>query len=315
MGISQLEFGLDTFGDVTNSPSGDLNPQATVIRDVVQEAVLADSLGIEFFGIGEHHRADFAVSAPEMVLAAAASRTNRIRLGSAVTVLSSDDPIRVFQRFSTLDALSSGRAEMIVGRGSFTESFPLFGLPLDQYEGLFEEKLDILVRLLRNERVNWSGTVRAPLVDVTAYPRPRLQTRSQPEREQGGEGDGGQEVVGELVVAGGDATEVLEPAEGVLDQVAIAVSASVVGDLPLARDPAWNDRHGAGLTERAAQAIGVVALVGQDVAGAAGAGQKPGATVMSETFPGVSVSAKGRPTTSVRTWILVVWPPREGPIA
>ncbi|MGI4877186.1 MAG: Atu2307/SP_0267 family LLM class monooxygenase, partial [Janthinobacterium lividum] len=142
-----------------------------VIRDVVDEAVLADQVGLDFFGVGEHHRADFAVSSPEMVLAAAAGRTERIRLGSAVTVLSSDEPVRVFQRFATLDAVSNGRAEVIVGRGSFTESFPLFGLPLDQYEQLFEEKLDLFVTLLREERVSWKGETRPPLVDAAVFPR------------------------------------------------------------------------------------------------------------------------------------------------
>ena len=127
-----LELGLDTFGDVTRDARGDPLPHARVIRHIVEEAVLADEVGVDFIGVGEHHRADFAVSSPEMVLAAIAARTSRIRLGSAVTVLSSDDPVRVFQRFSTLDAVSNGRAEIILGRGSFTESFPLFGYPLDQ---------------------------------------------------------------------------------------------------------------------------------------------------------------------------------------
>ena len=172
MDASQLGFGLDTFGDVTRTAGGGLTPQSQVIREVVEEAVLADGLGVDFFGLGEHHRADFAVSSPERVLAGAAARTDRIRLGSAVTVLSSDEPVRVFQRFSTLDALSNGRAEIVVGRGSFTESFPLFGLPLDRYEALFEEKLDLFVHLLRDERVNWSGTVRQPLADVEVDPRP-----------------------------------------------------------------------------------------------------------------------------------------------
>ncbi len=126
----QIELGLDTFGDVTSDSNGELLPQAEVIRNVIEEAVLADRLGIDYFGVGEHHRADFAISAPEVVLGAIAARTERIKLGSAVTVLSSDDPIRVFQRFSTLNAASNGRAEVTLGRGSFTESFPLFGFKL-----------------------------------------------------------------------------------------------------------------------------------------------------------------------------------------
>ena len=158
-----LELGLDTFGDVMNGADGRPISQAEALRNVVEEAVLADAVGVDFIGLGEHHRADFAISAPEVVLAAIASRTERIRLGTAVTVLSSDDPVRVFQRFSTLDALSNGRAEVILGRGSFTESFPLFGYPLSQYEELFEEKLDLFVEILRNEAVSWSGRTRAPL--------------------------------------------------------------------------------------------------------------------------------------------------------
>ena len=145
---TELELGLDTFGDVTTGADGTPLPHAQVIRNVIDEAVLADELGIDFIGLGEHHRADFAVSSPEVVLAAIAARTKRIRLGSAVTVLSSDDPIRVFQRFATLDAVSNGRAEVILGRGSFTESFPLFGFELDQYEKLFEEKLDLFAALI-----------------------------------------------------------------------------------------------------------------------------------------------------------------------
>src|SRR5262245_30640217 len=125
-----LEFGLDTFGDVTRGADSNMLPHAQVIRNVIDEGVLADELGIDFIGLGEHHRADFAISAPEVVLAAIAARTEKIRLGSSVTVLSSDDPIRVFQRFATLDAISNGRAEVILGRGSFTESFPLFGFDL-----------------------------------------------------------------------------------------------------------------------------------------------------------------------------------------
>jgi len=166
----RLELGLDTFGDVTRDADQRLLPPAQVIRDVVAEAVLADQLGLDFFGVGEHHRDDFAVSAPEVVLAAIAGQTQRIHLGSAVTVLSSDDPVRVFERFSTLDAVSGGRAEVIVGRGSFTESFPLFGFPLDQYEQLFEEKLELFVELLKQQPVTWSGQTRDALTDQPVYP-------------------------------------------------------------------------------------------------------------------------------------------------
>ncbi|MDB4909122.1 MAG: class flavin-dependent oxidoreductase [Gemmatimonadetes bacterium] len=170
-----IELGLDTFGDVTTGPDGKMLHQAQVIRNLVEQAVLADQVGVDFIGVGEHHRQDFAVSSPEMVLAAIAARTSRIRLGSAVTVLSSDDPVRVFQRFSTLDALSNGRAEVILGRGSFTESFPLFGFPLNRYEELFEEKLDLFVKVLEHDRtgepVNWKGTVRGPMAQQSVYPR------------------------------------------------------------------------------------------------------------------------------------------------
>jgi probable LLM family oxidoreductase len=165
-----LELGLDTFGDVTRGADGTPVTPARAIRDVVEEAVLADELGVDFFGVGEHHRADFAVSAPEVVLAGIAGRTSRIRLGSAVTVLSSDDPIRVFQRFATLDALSSGRAEVILGRGSFTESFPLFGFDLGQYETLFEEKLSLFAELLEEGPVTWHGRTRSALTDQRVYP-------------------------------------------------------------------------------------------------------------------------------------------------
>jgi probable LLM family oxidoreductase len=165
-----IELGLDTFGDVTGGPDGKPLPHDQVLRDVVEEAVLADSLGIDFIGIGEHHRDDFAVSSPEMVLAAIASRTSRIRLGSAVTVLSSDDPVRVFQRFSTLNAISDGRAEVILGRGSFTESFPLFGFELNDYEVLFEDKLDLFAALLKGGPVDWQGRTRPPLKVGGVYP-------------------------------------------------------------------------------------------------------------------------------------------------
>lgn len=166
-----FQLGIDTFGDATLDHDGRPRSDARVIRDVVDEAVLADEVGLDFVGIGEHHRADFVVSAPDVVLAAIAARTERIRLGSAVTVLSSDDPVRVFQRFATLDAVSGGRAEVILGRGSFTESFPLFGYDLADYETLFEEKLDLFSALLREEPVTWSGTTRAPLAGQQVYPR------------------------------------------------------------------------------------------------------------------------------------------------
>lgn len=166
----RIELGLDTFGDVTLGPDGALLPQAQVIRNVVEEAVLADQVGVDFIGVGEHHRDDFAVAAPEVVLAAIAARTSRIRLGSAVTVLSSDDPIRVFQRFSTVDAISGGRAEVILGRGSFTESFPLFGFRLNDYETLFTEKLDLFAAIIAGGPVTWQGSVRPPLKDQPIYP-------------------------------------------------------------------------------------------------------------------------------------------------
>lgn len=165
-----ITFGVDTFGDVTLGPDGAPLAQAVVLRNVVDEAVLADQVGLACFGVGEHHRPDFAVSAPEVVLAAIAARTARIHLGSAVTVLSTDDPIRVFQRFSTLDAISNGRAEVILGRGSFTESFPLFGHDLAHYHVLFEEKLDLFAALLRGEPVTWSGRHRPPLEAQRVYP-------------------------------------------------------------------------------------------------------------------------------------------------
>ncbi|MBN9241568.1 MAG: LLM class flavin-dependent oxidoreductase [Mesorhizobium sp.] len=166
-----IEFGMDTFGDVTVGADGKLLHEAEVIRNVLDEAILADEVGVDFIGVGEHHRGDFAVSAPEVVLAGIATRTKRIKLGSAVTVLSSDDPIRVFERFSTVNALSNGRAEVILGRGSFTESFPLFGYKLSDYEVLFEQKLDLFAALLANGPVNWEGELRPPLKDVTVYPR------------------------------------------------------------------------------------------------------------------------------------------------
>jgi probable LLM family oxidoreductase len=166
-----IELGLDTFGDITDGPGGKPLPAAQVVRNLVDEAVLADEVGVDFIGVGEHHRADFAVSSPEMVLAGIATRTSRIRLGSAVTVLSSDDPIRVYQRFATLDALSNGRAEVILGRGSFIESFPLFGFDLNQYEELFNEKLDLYAAVLAQKPVTWQGKTRPPLKNQDVFPK------------------------------------------------------------------------------------------------------------------------------------------------
>ena len=166
-----IEFGLDTFGDVTNTPDGRTLSHPEVLQNVVAEAVLADELGIDFFGVGEHHRRDFAVSAPEVVLAAIAASTQRIKLGSAVTVLSSDDPVRVFERFATVDGLSGGRAEVIMGRGSFTESFPLFGYNLEEYHELFEEKLDLFAALLHETPVTWEGRLRPSLHNADVFPK------------------------------------------------------------------------------------------------------------------------------------------------
>ena len=165
-----IELGLDTFGDVTVGADGRRLAQPEVLRNVVEEAVLADQLGLAFFGVGEHHRKDFSISAPEVVLAAIAARTTHIHLGSSVTVLSTDDPVRVFERFSTLNALSNGRAEVIVGRGSFTESFPLFGFDMAHYEALFVEKLQLWAELVKGEPVTWAGRLRPPLSNQTVYP-------------------------------------------------------------------------------------------------------------------------------------------------
>ena len=175
----QIELGLDTFGDITANADGGLKSHAEVIRDVIEEGILADQVGVDAIGLGEHHRPDFAISEPDVVLAAIAARTKRIWLGSAVTVLSSDDPVRVFERFSTLNAASTGRAEVTLGRGSFIESFPLFGFDLSDYEKLFEEKLELFAALLKNEPVTWSGTTRRPLADQRVFPpieKGRLRT-------------------------------------------------------------------------------------------------------------------------------------------
>jgi probable LLM family oxidoreductase len=162
-----MELGLVTFADVGSA----VGPQER-LKNLLEEVRLADELGLDVFGVGEHHRPDFAVSAPAVVLAAAAVQTQLIRLASAVTVLSSDDPVRVFEEFSTVDLLSGGRAEIWAGRGSFTESFPLFGYDLEDYDELFAEKLELLLQLRSSERVTWSGRHRAPLDDAGVWPRP-----------------------------------------------------------------------------------------------------------------------------------------------
>ena len=163
-------LGLDTFGDITAGPDGRPQSHAQVIREVIEQGVLADQVGVDVIGLGEHHRPDFAVSTPDIVLAAIAGRTTRIRLGSSVTVLGSDDPVRVFQRFSTLDAASNGRAEVILGRGSFAESFPLFGYDLSQRAALFADKLDLFAALITQEQVTWRGTTRSALINERVYP-------------------------------------------------------------------------------------------------------------------------------------------------
>lgn len=168
-----MELGIYTFGERTvEAETGQLISPAERLRRLLEEIELADQVGLEVFGVGEHHRPDFVASAPAVVLAAAAARTRRIRLTSAVTVLSSDDPVRVFQEFATLDLLSGGRAEIMAGRGSFIESFPLFGYDLRDYDALFAEKLDLLLKLRAAERVTWTGRFRPALRDQPVYPRP-----------------------------------------------------------------------------------------------------------------------------------------------
>jgi len=165
-----LVLGLDTFGDVTHDDEDRPLSHARTIRNVVEQGVLADEVGVDFFGVGEHHTDDFPLSAADVVLAAIAARTTRIRLGSAVTVLSSDDPVRVFQRYSTLDAVSGGRAEVILGRGSSIDSFPLFGYDLADYEELFEEKTNLFAELLKGGPVTWKGKTRASLSHQDVVP-------------------------------------------------------------------------------------------------------------------------------------------------
>lgn len=168
-----FEIGISTFLEATKNPiTGETISHAKRLQNAIEEIILADEVGLDVYGVGEHHRADYASSAPAVVLAAAASVTKRIRLSSAVSVLSSDDPVRVFQQFATLDGLSNGRAEIMAGRGSFIESFPLFGYSLDDYNELFDEKLDLLLKIRESEKVTWSGHHRAPINNLGVYPRP-----------------------------------------------------------------------------------------------------------------------------------------------
>lgn len=168
-----MEIGITTFVETTPDPeTGEVISHAQRLREVVEEIVLADQVGLDVFGVGEHHRKDFAASSPAILLAAAAPQTKRIRLTSAVTVLSSDDPVRVFQDFSMLDGISNGRAEIMAGRGSFIESFPLFGYDLKDYDELFEEKLELLLELCKSEKVTWGGGHRPAINNLGVYPRP-----------------------------------------------------------------------------------------------------------------------------------------------
>jgi probable LLM family oxidoreductase len=167
-----MELGLYTFADVPPAEASSGVAPAQRLRNLLEEIELADQVGLDVFGLGEHHRPDYAASAPAVALAAAAMRTKNIRLTSAVTVLSSDDAVRVFQQFSTLDLVSGGRAEIMAGRGSFIESFPLFGYDLEDYDALFAEKLDLLLKIRDNEHVTWSGKLRAPIENRGVYPRP-----------------------------------------------------------------------------------------------------------------------------------------------
>lgn len=166
-----IQFGLDTFGDLPTNKKGELMSHPEALRQVLEEAVLADKLGVDVIALGEHHRPEYSISSPETMLAGIATRTKRIKLASGVTVLSSDDPVRVFQRFATVDALSNGRAQVILGRGSFTESFPLFGYNLEDYDTLFEEKINLFAELLKETPVTWQGTTRAPLEAADVFPK------------------------------------------------------------------------------------------------------------------------------------------------
>ena len=171
-GAAPFEIGIFTFGELTRGLNGNPLPPAERVRDILEWAKVADAAGLDVFGVGEHHRADFAVSSPQVVLAAAAASTTRIRLASTVTVLSSADPVRVFEDFATLDLVSNGRAELTAGRGAYTESFPLFGQPLERYDEYFEDRLELLLSIRAENPVTWSGTTREPLVEAGVWPRP-----------------------------------------------------------------------------------------------------------------------------------------------
>ncbi|MBE8713051.1 LLM class flavin-dependent oxidoreductase [Sphingobacterium hungaricum] len=167
-----MELGIGMFGDLQIDPTtGKIQAAQTRLQEIIEEIKLMDEVGIDFFGMGEHHRADYAVASPEIILAAAASVTKNIKLGSAVSVISSSDPVKLYQDFSTVDLISNGRAEIMAGRGSFIESFPLFGYDLKDYSSLFEEKLNLLLRINNNETVNWTGKHRASLINQSIYPR------------------------------------------------------------------------------------------------------------------------------------------------
>jgi len=169
--VKDITFGLNAFGDRFAKPAGGLATHPEAIRQVLDEAILADQVGVDAFLAGEHHRQEYSISAPEVVLAGIATRTERLRLGSGVTVLSSDDPVRVYERFATLDAMAEGRVDVVLGRGSFIESFPLFGYDLTDYEELFEEKLDLFHQLMDEKPVTWSGTKRASLTNADVFPK------------------------------------------------------------------------------------------------------------------------------------------------
>ncbi|HEV7621369.1 MAG TPA: LLM class flavin-dependent oxidoreductase [Flavisolibacter sp.] len=166
-----MEIGIGMFGDLLINSKGEIQPARQRLKEIIEEIKLMDEVGLDFFGIGEHHRPDYAVSSPEIVLAAASTVTKKIKLGSAVSVLSSSDPVRLYQNFATVDLISDGRAELMVGRGSFTESFPLFGYDLHDYDALFEEKLELLLEINKNQRVSWKGKFRPPLADQEILPR------------------------------------------------------------------------------------------------------------------------------------------------